>query len=377
MFSTNLSTAGSLPSFFELYAQGTLIDGLRPAFSYGLTRLIESFETMHAPSSSLGVVVPFQFLGSSVASWSSEIFYAILFLLENHYLREYDASFSENFYGLKRVSVKLGRDYVPKLVDKLQTSPVLQKALEQAVKEAKELGETPLRDSDRRIALIFLIFVPYMKGVLDDWYVALNDPAAAHVHDEVQAQLHPWIQRARVWFKLLYPYFHASFDGCILFYQLAYLFQRSYFYSPFLHVSGQKIRRLTQYDMLIGQEPSKVPANYLMRLLYYCAEYAKWGILLSIFGFRFYDWWRSQTFSDQVVSVPAPEVLESTARLTLPDDKSKCPLCRKVRVNPAAPLASGIVCCYACIVQYVREYHQCPATGFPCTEDQIRKIYID
>jgi hypothetical protein len=35
-------------------------------------------------------------------NYSDEIFYAVVGVLERHYLKHYDGSFSENFYGLKR-----------------------------------------------------------------------------------------------------------------------------------------------------------------------------------------------------------------------------------------------------------------------------------
>ena len=58
----------------------------------------------------------------------------------------------------------------------------------------------------------------------------------------------------------------------------------------------------------------------------------------------------------------------------MPQDPSKCPLCKKQRLNPAA-LNSGFVFCYTCIHSYVSKAQQCPITKRPTSLDAIRKIY--
>jgi peroxin-12 len=73
------------PSYFEMVAAARLILGLKPALQYVL-----NFVGRFHPR--LGL------LGAS----TNEIFFALLYLIERHYLSNFDGSFSENFYGLKR-----------------------------------------------------------------------------------------------------------------------------------------------------------------------------------------------------------------------------------------------------------------------------------
>jgi peroxin-12 len=60
--------------------------------------------------------------------------------------------------------------------------------------------------------------------------------------------------------------------------------------------------------------------------------------------------------------------------ITLPADRNVCPICNRVRTNPAlAP--SGFVFCYPCIHNAITNTGLCPVTHRKCTVDQIRKIY--
>lgn len=74
------------PSLFELVAQEQLRDLLQPALKYVLVIFAQSY-----PRYLLRIVN------------RHEEFYAfIMFFVERHYLRKHNASFAENFYGLKR-----------------------------------------------------------------------------------------------------------------------------------------------------------------------------------------------------------------------------------------------------------------------------------
>ena len=56
-------------------------------------------------------------------------------------------------------------------------------------------------------------------------------------------------------------------------------------------------------------------------------------------------------------------------------DRNECPLCHRLRTNPAL-LPSGYVFCYPCIYAHVEEHQQCPVTLVPAQLDDIRKLYI-
>lgn len=127
MFLTNLvlGSDDARPSFFEMMAQSHLIGGLRPAFK----SLLQAMVLRNHRLSTLG-------------RFDDEAFTALHFFLENHYLSEHDGSFSENFYGLKRVAA----------------------------------DGSPLRTSYRYRSLAMLVGFPYLKAKIDEFYERQADP---------------------------------------------------------------------------------------------------------------------------------------------------------------------------------------------------------
>lgn len=52
-----------------------------------------------------------------------------------------------------------------------------------------------------------------------------------------------------------------------------------------------------------------------------------------------------------------------------------CPVCSRAVTNAAVLTTSGILGCYPCLQQYVREHRLCPATGRQTTVEQIRRVF--
>lgn len=73
-----------------------------------------------------------------------------MYMLDKHYLENYDASFSENFYGLKRV-----------------------RAVPESQKKRAAMLNPALRDVDRRRSLFFLVIVPWLRSRMDMYYTRL------------------------------------------------------------------------------------------------------------------------------------------------------------------------------------------------------------
>lgn len=92
LFLSNLSLEedGS-PTFFELSMSASLNKSFKPAFDYLVNVLFE-----RNPSSAMF---------SHLMLKRNEAYFVLLFLVERHYLKEFNSSFCENFYGLKRVLV--------------------------------------------------------------------------------------------------------------------------------------------------------------------------------------------------------------------------------------------------------------------------------
>jgi len=144
--------------------------------------------------------------------------------------------------------------------------------------------------------------------------------------------------------------------------------------------------------------------NFVIRLLlrtsYATLDYSHILLPLGIFFFKFLEWWYSENkLAPQSRPVPRPpraapvrpsahpfihsdRVLtlwlrqqRAASGVTLPADRTKCPLCGDTRVNPALLPASGYAFCYPCIHNHVEQHGCCPVTLAPASVDTIRKLY--
>jgi peroxin-12 len=112
------------------------------------------------------------------------------------------------------------------------------------------------------------------------------------------------------------------------------------------------------------------------------ADYGKYGVLLAICAFKFFEWYYSDanrlTQERKLPIPPAPPVLkahpESAVEVKDHGKAGDCLLCHRPRTNEACA-SSGYVFCYPCIYGYVSEHGKCPVTLLNCKVAGIRKIY--
>lgn len=144
-------------------------------------------------------------------------------------------------------------------------------------------------------------------------------------------------------------------------------------------------------------------------LPFFCRDRIRLIVPVGLFGFRFMEWYYSVENSVQnsrnVIPpppdppVPAsshssftptppssadePRPITSATRqyrssqgqpLTLPENPELCPICRGPRRNPAF-LPTGLLFCYTCIFEYVREHQRCPYTHLPVRISDICRLY--
>eukprot|EP01114_Cavostelium_apophysatum_P023066 TRINITY_DN8577_c0_g1_i1.p1 TRINITY_DN8577_c0_g1~~TRINITY_DN8577_c0_g1_i1.p1 ORF type:complete len:268 (-),score=62.51 TRINITY_DN8577_c0_g1_i1:181-984(-) len=264
-----------------------------------------------------------------------------------------------------------------------------------------------MTDSSRRWALILLVVVPYFKNKCDELYKELVPTYSFSIVDansfsdsseeQTPAEL-PFHKRTLQIFKKLfikvYPTFNAFYEGAFFLYQLLYLYERISYFTPFLHLQNLTLRRLSEQEMQ-SQDKTKLESRkkrlrnlyggpllqlYKLVVLAYDAglDYSKKLLPISIFAFRFLEWWYSpsNTYGQTALPIPPPpeppKVLNK--QLSIPADKEICAICDTRRTNPAMA-SSGYVYCYPCIFNYVQDNHKCPVTFIPMETDQIRKLY--
>ncbi|KAI0082598.1 hypothetical protein K474DRAFT_1585646 [Panus rudis PR-1116 ss-1] len=359
------------PTLFELVAQEQLRDLLQPALKYVLSVFAQRY-----PRYLLRIVN------------KHEEFYALLmFFVEKHYLKTHGASFSENFYGLKR-----------------RRRPLFETERANAVVGGVS-PEEKLRDREIWRSLVFLVGFPYLRAKAQDYYEQLGgglDPDIAEADaDERHRQQRitsdqTLAGRLRRLFKAVYPWLNTSLELWLLVCNIAYLFEKTPYYRPWLSWIGVDLRRLGMADMqAAGQPPTKprpdLPKGVLATLRRLLISSP--GLLLdslkvllptAIFFIKFLEWWyspsspaRALTTSPLGPAIPPPRMLPPHPQ-GLRVDGSKygeCPLCNKPFANATA-LPSGYVFCYRCAHDYVQSHGKCPVTLLPARIWQLRKILV-
>ncbi|TDL29760.1 hypothetical protein BD410DRAFT_780247 [Rickenella mellea] len=356
------------PSIFELVAQEQLRDLLQPALKYVLSVFAQRY-----PRYLLRIV-----------NRHEEFYGFLMFFIERHYLRKHGASFSENFYGLKRRRKPLYD------LDRTRA------AVGGIPKEEK------LRNRDVRRSLFFLICLPYLRAKAQDYYEilgggvdpnVLDDGSIRRVADEHEEE--HISQRLRRVFKLAYPWINMSYELWLMSYNVAYLFERTPFYRPWLGWMGVDLRRLSADDFRLMNNaaqnipPSTHPKNLttvIGRLIYksprFLLDSLKVLLPTAIFFVKFLEWWyspsspaRSLSASPLGPAVQAPPILKPHPQ-GVEVDKARygeCPLCRKM-ISNATALPSGYVFCYRCAYDYVEKHAKCPVTFLPARIWQLRKV---
>jgi len=356
MFLTQLSFVdASRPTFFEMIAQERMLAAFKPAIKYTLTIIAQ-----RRPS----------FI--RLVEYHEELMLLAGLFFESHYLKHCDATFSENFYGLRRAKIISNKS-------KLHSN-----------------STDELTSLDRHFSLVLTVVIPYIKAKLDNLYKDLTGNSVSllipnNIPVDTGRDLSLW---KRIYLQV-YPLFNATYEGLFFIYQLFYIFNYTRFYTPFLHLQRLEVKRLSLKDMVMqanniiekrNKSTSQIKGNsfiatfwkIFIRITYSIADYAKYILPLTIFFFRFFEWWyaenRVQARSLPIPAPPDPPKIPSISSVAVPTDKNICPLCNKTRSNTAMT-TSGYVFCYRCIKNYIDEYKRCPITHTPTTIDQLRKIY--
>eukprot|EP00048_Salpingoeca_helianthica_P006324 m.97297 g.97297 ORF g.97297 m.97297 type:complete len:350 (+) comp13972_c0_seq6:101-1150(+) len=334
----------SRPTFFELVAEEGMIESLRPALRYLLT-----VGTQHAPHT----FQPF-------LRFSDEIHAALQLLIDGYYLRTYDASFSEEFYGLKRVA---------------------------------RTRSGVLRLHHRLRSLLFVVLLPYLASRRDKILAALKKHLA-HRPAVLRATLAALRAAALLWRITSFAF------------KILYLLGATETFSPAWLVCGITMQRVTDDDLEAEAENERVigeqrkidykamafPRRALNQSLDAVADLLRSALPASVFFLTFLEWWYSTEHLRPaprmpVPPYPAPPALGLAAALARPVPGSlppsaaavvpagQCGVCKTPFRNPALLATSGYVFCYSCIHDVVSETGQCPLTHLPSSVSHLIRLY--
>lgn len=92
------------------------------------------------------------------------------------------------------------------------------------------------------------------------------------------------------------------------------------------------------------------------------------------FFLQFLQWYQDSSASKKIqdqLPTPAPPKLDKNAnRYT-----EMCPVCLQEFVIPTAISVSGYVYCYKCITNHLKKHKSCPVTNYPCTMEDLVRVF--
>ncbi|KAM9118042.1 peroxisome assembly protein 12 [Pangshura tecta] len=347
---TAASASDDRPSIFEVVAQDSLMSAVRPALQHVVKVLAESNPCRYG------------FLWH----WFDEIYTLLDLLLQQHFLSRCSASFSENFYGLKRIAVGDS-------------------------KWLRQLASAGLPKKQHWKSLLLLVLIPYLKTKLEKLVSSLREEDEYSIHPPSSS----WKRFYRA-FLAAYPFVNMAWEGWFLSQQLCYILGKAQHHSPLLGLAGVRLVRLTAEDIqaleqkLAVATASQQPAHSIKEQVQSAVKKALGGVALSlstslsvgVFFLQFLDWWYSSENQETIKSLtalptpPPPVHLDhSTGSPLLPKLKTVCPLCRKIRANDTVLSTSGFVFCYRCVYTYVKSHQRCPITGYATELQHLVKLY--
>ncbi|KAI5894258.1 uncharacterized protein SCHCODRAFT_02624182 [Schizophyllum commune H4-8] len=356
------------PSIFELVAQEQLRDLLQPALKYVLAVFAQRY-----PRYLIRIVN------------RHEEFYALIMLIvERYYLRKHNASFAENFYGMKRRR----RPFIE--TDRARVASGMIPPAER------------LRNREIRWSLFFLVAIPYIRAKAHDWFEDVGGGTHIDILDDEPRSgasdgSETWCARLKRVYKTLYPWANSAFEVWLLISNVAYLFDQTPYYRPWLKWIGVDLRRLGPEDFRAAMQAQRAKLTpeqrkgimaRIRRLILTSPKLLLDSLRLllptAIFFVKFLEWWYAPGSPARALSatptgpvVPPPRMLPPHPQ-GIPFDPTSlgtCPVCRQ-SINNATALPSGYVYCYRCAYEEVEERGRCPVTLLPAQMWQLRKVLV-
>lgn len=252
----------SKPTIFEIVSHQAVDSVFKPAWMYVVKILVQKY--------------PEKF--TTFYHYAEEIYLIFHLVVQQHYLRRFGASVSENFYFLKRVNVSNG--HVGNLSKRLQ-----------------------------RLSLLELVLWPYIKSKIDQTFERVQD-RNIRANDGTSQTIATRI------FLSVYPYVHFTIQCIFSAYQFGYTLKLLKHHSPIFHAlkmqlvraSAENLRGLPLQSFSTSksfwQMVHSLP-GYLMDKTIHLATIVMPAI---IFFLQFIEWWysRDHEITSSLTNLPVP-----------------------------------------------------------------------
>ncbi|XP_017888589.1 peroxisome assembly protein 12 [Ceratina calcarata] len=315
------------PSIFEIVAQESFASTVEPAFKK-LLSFIVSFNIERY---------------GHVLRWTDEGYLIFNAILQRYYFNKYSASFSEAFYGLKRVV-----------------------ATDSKVKRN-------LSNEQKKLSLILIVLFPYVRSKLSQ----LSEKYKLEELDGC-APKSTWQRLYRNCVTTGNTVIFTVYEFLVLYNYILYVSGKSAYTSPLLRLLSitltyaERVPLISVSDLLrkIRNNSFNVDdsVDILQRLVTRSLEF-------GAFFLQFLSWWTQEHQNTNLLSLPIPpppQIPEIAKRY-----KGICPICCKaLRVHTVLSV-SGYAFCYQCILPVIHRERKCPVTSYPAKEDDLIRLYLD
>lgn len=354
------------PTLFELISANQLESLLSPSLRYILVHYAQRY-----PQYLLRITNNFE-----------EINLFLRTFVEWYFFKYWQGSFTENFYGLKRVS------QTP-LADLKYNQGKLTQLVPSMIEQRRQLTTGQML-----ISIFEITGVSYLLEKFTYQYELLYSKYITNQLDEKTAT--DLKERRRIWLQRkyveLFPYVQSTWRLANLITTLMYMSGSTKSPSLLTFLFKINFSRLNQYDYSRNEPqlslktesvnrvspPTTVEkivrflVTYITKPSYRSIRFALGtSFPLAIFTLKFLEWWNNSDFAKKVAksqndslndAIPPPSTLSSLASI---DRKAKkiyksgltCPLCKEEILNPAI-IETGYVFCYTCIFNFLRDSHK-------------------
>lgn len=263
-----------------------------------------------------------------------EILLAINGLLQYYYFKNFDASFSENFYGLKRVYN----------------------------------NDQPLGEFCKLVCASYAAFLPYLKRKMEERY-------NLYMTQDIEGTLeNGFTDRMKKKFMMVYPLLKSGWYVWLVVNYLKYMGGVVEGQLPILNVLNTKL-------IYSPQMPSSTIWNIFsignLSAGHFSRSFVKNMMISALEGLAFYT-----QFIQSLNNLKPNFNTEALPKISAPiaDNKSKnfkekCPICKQYWKLPSVLLVSGYVFCFTCIMKHLREHQYCPVTKVPAKPLDIVRIF--
>lgn len=351
----------STPTIFEIISSNELEQLLSPSLRYIIVHYAQKY-----PAYLLKLAMRFDELNLFFRG-----------LIELHYLKKWNSSFTENFYGLKRQTL-----------NRINIRDTNHKIF--------EIVETKKRLSNFQIyaSLLNLVGGAYVHEKLDVIYDKLYGKILLKTLKPTT-----FSNKVKYYFVKIYPYLLSVIKLLNVIFQILYLSGKTKSPSFIDYLLKIEYSRLSQFDYDLHDKYAKPPGDttsknsssrtrppsfgqHITRMMsvYYqplkslVTKLSTTIFPLAIFLLKFLEWWNSSEFASKISKtqqnqldkdIPPPTTHHSqSGKITTSED---CPICKTPITNPAI-IETGYVFCYPCIMRYLMESDpqkggRCPITG--------------